>query len=234
MIQTSLSDRIISLGAADLQWPFDQGPRLSLRARWPKSFGGSVNVDPFPCYQHDIKLVAQIAAKVEALFPMEFEPNYYVLGFEDLGRTNGHSSKHWIYQNDDDEPKPPYEPYIVLSGKRIPLHPAMTRYLVAHEYGHVVNFYLEHKRGLTDHDQQFDREYAAMRGIEPSFKYGGGNWHGAIGEIIANDFRICVCGIEPEFWPHEVEHPDNVPAVQSYWREQQREFAWRGAGDKAA
>jgi len=228
-----LSNRVISIPAGAVDWPFHGSPRVLTRPRNRKAYGYPVEVDPFPCYQHDVELVTEVAAKVESLFPMEWVPNYYVLGVEDLGRTNGHSNRHMIYSEGDDIS--PYEPYIVLSGKRIPLHPAMTRYLVAHEYGHLVHWYIERKRGFQDHGDEFAKEYAGVRGIEASFKYGARNWHSNIGELIANDFRICVCNIEPEFWPHEgFEHPDRLPEVKQFWIEQRMKFGWKGEETKAA
>jgi hypothetical protein len=45
-------------------------------------------------------------------------------------------------------------------------------------------------------------EYAQLRGCDPATPYGGGTWHKSPGELLANDFRILVAGVEPEFWPH--------------------------------
>ena len=215
----AVRDRVLSLGPDALQWGFHANhPQLRTTPRHPDACASFLDVDPFPCYAHDASLVAQVAAQVEAAFPCPWPPNYYLLSFEEVSRTNGHAQPCYIYEGDG--PRYPFEPHVVLSGKRIPLHPAMTRYLVAHEYGHCVNYWIEFKR--RDKDEvvtRFDREYAAMRGVEASGSYGAGHWHANTGELIANDFRICVCGIEPEFWPHPgFTHPLEMPDVQKFWR----------------
>src|SRR5215208_4010325 len=122
-VSTNLNRRVIAIGTGDLQWPFSRPPYITTRPRHPKAHGYAIDVDPFPCYPHDTALVRETAARVESLFPMGWMPNYYLLPFEEVGRTNGHSNRHSIYIEGEDPS--PYEPYIVLSGKRIPLHPAM-------------------------------------------------------------------------------------------------------------
>ena len=102
---------------------------------------------------------------------------------------------------------------IVISGKRIPIMPAMTRYLVSHEYGHLVETALVKAKRLDIN------EYAKMRGCDSRNTefYGGRTWHKAFGEIFANDFRIIVCDREPEFWPHPVCHPSSDKALIEWW-----------------
>jgi hypothetical protein len=148
-----------------------------------------------------------------------------VLHRECTSRTNGWAEVDHRYY-DDDCAKPccadktvKWDGIIVLAGKRIPPHPAMTRYLVAHEYGHHVEYELLHRRGLDPGDSVVRDEYARMRGC-PDVNYGGGTWHKSPGELLANDFRIVVAGVEPEFWPHPgFTHPLEDALVQRWWAE---------------
>jgi hypothetical protein len=117
----------------------------------------------------------------------------------------------------------PIDPLIIFSGKRIPIHPGMQRYLVAHEYGHVVDYNITYMR--KKELNSMDEEYAKMRRIEPDQKMGGRKWHTNIGEILVNDFRIICCDIEPEFWPHQVSHPNDTPEVKKYWEEIKTQYA---------
>lgn len=210
-----LRDRVKLLQPSDLKWGFDGkcSAHIPVTAdKWENIY----NVDPFPCYSHNLELVREIAALCEKRFPTKFPTVYGILPAEDESRTNGQASKEYTHYDRATE-KSDYIGVITLFGKRIPLHPAMTRYLVAHEYGHIADYHLCFVRNLKD--DGLDEEYARVRGIEHNSKYGGGNWHTNIGEVIANDFRISVCGIEREFWPHPYPHPDEVPAVGEWWSE---------------
>lgn len=211
----------------DLQWPFHDGPNggPSLTTLRRRAYANEIKVDPFPCYSHDLEYVTELVEKVEAAFPIGFQTAWYLLPCESGSRTNGYAQRDWVYKDGESRE---WDPLIVLSGKRIPIHPAMTRYLVAHEYGHVVQWWIEHQRDIKDEHPltQFDREYAELRGIEPNGGYGGLRWHANIGELIANDFRICVAKAEVEFWPHPgFEHPKNLPAVKRFWKRMVREHA---------
>lgn len=195
----------------DLCWPFNgAGPAFPVI---DGSYTRSEKVDPFPCYAHSAGLVRAELGRAASLFPLPFAVHVYVSHFETEGRTNAHASPGYDYQAEMVNGEYPIGTgTIVLSGKRIPLHPAMTRYLVSHEYGHLVEYYLKRK-GLLDLD-----EYSRLRGIpaeQPA--YGGRTWHLTRGEIFANDFRIVVCSREPEFWPHEVPHPTDLRQLVEWW-----------------
>jgi hypothetical protein len=221
-IPVTIDERVIALKPEDLEWSLQgsEGPHFYTRPR--KAYKRSVSVDPFPAYAHSRDMVAEIAAQVEASFPVPYPPDYYLLPFEVTSRVNGWASHEDVWDKVTGK-STEWEPHIILSGKRIPVHPAMTRYLVAHEYGHVVDLVVGKKRGLTE--DQFDQEYIKLR-PGSSVNYGGGRWHQNVGELIANDFRIVITGIEDEFWPHEgFSHPRDTPKVREFWNQARAECA---------
>lgn len=218
---------------SELSWAFrDHGqgsatvtPRTDLTR-----YGTSIGVDPFPAYAHDGELIAQTLDQVTAAFPLPepFAPTIFLLEHEVLSRTNGQAGIEFDYDWEPpaDAPKEaeyqrPWRGYIVLSGKRIPPHPAYGRYLVAHEYGHIVEDWLIRQRGERAQSAELLHEYAELRGMPPSTFVtgaGGGTWHKAIQEIFANDFRILRTGLEAEYWPHAgVERPDGIGAITDFW-----------------
>lgn len=178
--------------------------------------------DPFPAYPHDVQLVTEIAQRVAEVCPPLWDVALMVADREETGRTNAHShvEQRGHYEGDDWVQDPPCG-LIMLAGKRIPPHPAMTRHLVAHEYGHQVQRMLTLLRERPHlEDDAVLREYAAARGLpESSVRYGsGGRWHDAAGEIFACDFRILVCGLEAEYWPHPgVPRPESIPGLNAWW-----------------
>lgn len=213
-----LRSRIITVGPELLSWPFrnDSIPCYAAKGLRGSGSASPEDLDPTPCYGHDEMLVARTAAHVEERFPIPLPPTYHLGLFESMSRTNGHMGLVYHYDKETGSTK---EPYIWLSGKRIPPHPAMTRYLVAHEYGHCVDDAICAARGLKE--SGLDEHYAALRGLDPvaSKGYGSGKWHANVGELIANDFRILVCAIEPEFWPHPgIARPETVPAIVDWWK----------------
>jgi hypothetical protein len=187
-------------------------------------YGSSTKFDPFPCYSHNKELVLKTAELVEKRFRVGFDVFYFIFPYEPVSRTNGQAHKNTTtYADNEKGVKESWEGVIELHGKRIPPHPAMTRYLVAHEYGHIVDYWICRCRGLNHNG--FDEEYAKMRGIENNQKYGGRRWHSNIGEVIANDFRIAVCDVESEFWPHDVVHPKESKEVNEFWYKMMLEFS---------
>ncbi len=225
MINLPLKDRIILFKDSDLTYGFDDsGPSFYIR-RPEVSYGTHIKLDSFPCYHHDINLVLEFAKKAEEAFPIDVLPYWYILPFEPLSRCNGEAGTNYGY--DINDKREPY-PHIILGGKRIPPMQNMTRYLCLHEYGHCVDNFICKKKKYTDtYPTQLDKEYAKMRGIECNDNYGNRKWHTNIGEIIANDFRICVGKVEKDFWPHDVKHPDLCPEVHDFWYKMMLEFCYK-------
>jgi hypothetical protein len=199
----------------DPGWSFDR----ELPAYFVKhagTWGRSELVDPHPAYAHDVDLVRTELAHLRAVAPLPFPLAIFVLGHETAGRTNGHYSEEHVY--DEDRRNSTTVGLIVLSGKRIPIHPAMTRYLVAHEYGHAVEDHLARRRGMKD--EQLKQLYRERVRPDASPDYGCGKWHANVGELFANDFRILIADREREFWPHAgFTRPEYIAAAWDFWRD---------------
>ncbi len=207
-----------------LQWPFDgsRDPLVAIAAPAPGCRGRQERVDPFPCYLHDAALVREQLASVAARFPLGAPCLVSLVAFESLDRTNGCCEIASAWGEGGKETG--WAASIRLWGKRIPPHPAMTRYLVAHEYGHAVEAAIartEFSDGKAgDRSSRLGAAYRELRGLRraPRGGYGGQTWHVATGEIFANDFRILVCDVEPEFWPHAgIRRPHEVRGLREWW-----------------
>lgn len=172
-----------------------------------------VQLDGFPGYAHDPDLVYEVAARVLEVWPAGSELVYWCPDRESLYRTNAFAQRLFSGRTS-------WTAHIVLSGKRTPLHPAVTRFLVAHELGHHVEWWIERARGYEEGEVRL--EYAALRGIEPR-RASGGRWHDAIGEIFADDFRLLIAGIEMEHWPHPgIDRPGAAEAA--WWADAHAEW----------
>lgn len=195
----------------DLHWDFRDEPYLPLFSYHTQ------RVDPFPCYAHDPQIVRDTLEKVEGTATISLAPHsLFILHYETSTRTNGWASSESQWNG---EKHVPSAGHITLNGKRIPPHPAVTRYLVSHEYGHHADYSICAHRGVEN--DGFDDEYAKLRGLTHDYsRYGGGYWHSNVGELIANDFRILVADVETDFWPHPgFDRPEDVPGLQQWWEE---------------
>jgi hypothetical protein len=213
-----MNDRIIKFSHSDLLWSFGSKNPYIMLPTLP--YHHTEYVDPFPCYSHDLDYITKIAASCEETINLKFKPQYFIMPFESESRTNAYACENKDYPEKDSEAK--LNPYIVFHGKRICIHPAMSRYLVAHELGHIIHYNLEAIMKVDNDD--FKKEYASLRGVDFHKKYGGLNWHNSISEIIANDIRILLFGNELEFWQHEVCFPTKSPKVVDFWKEMKNKY----------
>lgn len=216
MSDATITVRPIAL--ADCQWQFrDSAPHWQHR-----DYGAAATLDPFPAYGHDLGQAQEAARHVASVCPPLWDVEVFVADREEVGRSNGFSSlREGGHYEGETWVKDPPTGLIFLSGKRVPPHPAMTRYLVAHEYGHNVEWMLNHIRGAKHaRSDALVTDYAKVRGLPPeSIHHGhGGVWHDSVTEIFACDFRILACGVEEEFWPHPgVGRPEQIDGLAGWW-----------------
>lgn len=201
----------------DLHWSFDGG-QPSYCLSFEGTYARSHNVDPTPGYRHDFNLVEEELKHLQHVAPLPMSLAIFILGHEVVGRTNAFHCDEAAYSRDDDTRTP--VSIIVMSGKRIPIHPAMTRYLVAHEYGHAVEAHLARQRkdGVGKYRAILE-DY--VREVRPDGlrSYGPGKWHSNVGELFANDFRILIAKREVEFWPHPgFSRPEENFAAIGWWQ----------------
>ena len=148
----------------ELAWEWDGKAHVLLDNRPMGGYGVHQTVDPTPGYSHDPALVRVELERVAATFPVPWPITVYVLSHDYLDRTNGQTIVETVYRSRDEAPVPhTHFARITLAGKRIPLHPAMTRYLVAHEYGHVVERWVAASRGLKVEGRELLEEYGRIR-----------------------------------------------------------------------
>jgi hypothetical protein len=198
---------------AEARWDFRDGPRW----RHPHGFDLGARWDPFPAYAHDHGEAAAAVRRLGDACPPLYDIQVLLADREDCGRTNGWSHLDRDLRGDDG----PYLGIIMMAGKRIPPHPAVTRHLAGHEYGHHAEWMLSLARNAkTPWDDQVITEYAQVRGLPPGVPHHGegGTWHDSPHEIFACDFRLLVAGLEPEYWPHPgIPRPHEVKGLSQWW-----------------
>jgi hypothetical protein len=224
--------KLVEIKREDLLWDRgEDGTKAFFKHDFTSRSSRRANVDPTFAYPHDTSLLLSRVQQAAEVFPIDFETTVIVLPVEKMNRMNACAGFESDWDSYDDEKKcyTNFFPFIEVQGKSIPPHPAMTRYLAAHEYGHLVESHMENRLepGKIAYGQ-FEDEYITMREI-PFIKRGyNQGWHQAISEIIACDFRIAMCRAEVEFWPHPgITHPDLVPQVRKWWEEKKEKYAHR-------
>lgn len=226
-------------GPNDIVWPLGQSNSNPHYIVGCGDYKRTVKVDPFPCYMPNLDLVAALVAECERAFPLSNAVSELVIiGHDALERINGGTFEDTLWRRPDGTEWKDRVTCscgcgatkdiggqaitIVLYAKRIPIHPAMIRYLVAHEYGHAAFNYIRRSKGYDIHeDATLMKEYMAVRGLEwKEQSYRGGMWHLNANEIVANDFRTLVVHRETEFWPHpEVPVATNNSPIAQWWRD---------------
>jgi hypothetical protein len=219
---------VIEMEDSDLLWNlgYDNDgstPKIKVSSG---SYARTVSVDPFPCYSANVELVSKLLLECIEAYPIDTTINYFILNRERIDRSNGttyddsDSSRQKLVkcgcsETCTDERKKQCPTFgVVISGKRIPIHPAMLRYLIGHEYGHCVQSWMEWELGLNDEGLLV--EYSKLRGIPTGDS--DTRWDQKLSEIFANDFRVAVLKREEEFWPHNgVEIPDWK--TRCWWKE---------------
>lgn len=216
--------KVAHLTADDLAWPDRGNPSISTpTGAWPRK----TVVHARPMYRHDPALVEEVLRHCEGFAIHESVPQHLTTTDREFeSGFNGYAFRDYAYYDlpktmAGDRDGNPHEysalcTSILLGGKPVPPHPRWTRYLVGHEYGHCAWYAAEYFLGYIDRgDKTGERDYMRMRGHD-DWK-DGKMWHQLAIEIIANDFRVAVARVEPEFWQHDVAHPDRVPAVRAWW-----------------
>lgn len=230
--------KVTLLTPEDMTWPLGMQDSTPHYQAGCGSYKRSLKVDPYPAYPHDSELVESLAQQCEERFPLkDAQVGLWLLSHDFIDRINGMTYEDSIYKREDgsdweetypchcgcDKPKKHHGGQamtIALAGKRIPIHPAMSRYLVSHEYGHAVFNYVARRLGYDYSEQEkLLEDYMKLRGMENyTLKYKGGKWHQAPGEIVANDFRVLFCKQEMEFWPHDCALPNWHEPEGKWWK----------------
>jgi hypothetical protein len=216
-----LSQRVTDVRYPDLLWDFTE-PHPFFYAGMHRVPESRMKVAVRPCYPHDRELVLRELEAMEAAFPIRRRPLMYLPHFDaDLSTRNAATFEERLFNEPQDEHgRWATRSFIVLYGKGTPIHPAVTRYLVSHEYGHAVAEVLAwHQNDREEYRPTFFRHYAELRGLPPAPEhYGTTSWHLHPEEVFANDFRILVAQRELEFWPHpSIPRPEEVPVLSTWW-----------------
>jgi hypothetical protein len=154
------------------QWEFRES---ALRWYPPQRYALGSKFDPMPCYPHDFTVAERAAAHVQECCPPLWDVDCWIADREEIARTNGHSALDDGHYEDGEWVKE-RRGFILLSGKRVQPHPAMTRYLIAHEYGHNVAYMINSLRDEGKHaasTEPLEREYAKVRGLPGSSVHHG-------------------------------------------------------------
>ncbi|HWE81443.1 MAG TPA: hypothetical protein VG265_07320 [Gaiellaceae bacterium] len=210
------------LGYEQIRWGYGDPPKIAPRSHFGPGY--ATKVEPMPAYGHDVDQVCALLERCHQEAPLCVPVSVNVLKLVDGRGSNGWAQQRWCYDDDSrfaDDEAPAQRKYrnwdgvIVLSGKTTEIHPAIARYVVPHEYAHVLEDALGLIRygDLSEHrsSEALMREWAEVRGVDDRFfdlEYSVTNHHLQPCEVFANDFRRLI-GAEREWWPHD----DVVPAL---------------------
>lgn len=222
--------RVAVLDPSDLRFGYDDKPprweqQPALKANYPRS----ESVDPWgPAYTHNEELTRALLRECVAAAPLGSAPvTLYLSLWDGLARMNGWSDYCHPHYGDEADYRDwwrgpglrPWEGVISLSGKRIEIHPAVTRYVVAHEYGHLVDTALAQLRWPGDPNafHKLHEDYRRLRRLDTVSHYGNGTHHLDVGEVLANDFRTIAVERERDFWAHPVTPGWKLKRVVAWW-----------------
>jgi hypothetical protein len=222
---------VAEIGYSDIRWSYDSDPTVQPRKHFGNGLSHNTKVAPMPAYAHDVAQVRELLEECHEQAPLCAPVTVSVLHLLDARNTNGWAQQQWEYYScyspakcecdviADGEKKRSrnWDGVIVLSGRTTEIHPAIARYVVAHEYGHIVEDALaliRHDDGKSaDAGRAVLREWAKVRRIPDEafdLPYGPTTHHLIPSEVFANDFRFML-GFETEWWPHH----DVVPPLGS-------------------
>lgn len=193
-------------------------------------FYEDIKIDPFPCTSHNMEIIKKEVEVVERHFPIGSLLQWIIIPHEFISRSNAYASYEEIWRDERKE-KNKLDAWIVFCGKRTNIHPAMTKFLVSHEYGHQVDYWITHcmmeEEKSNDRDI-FRKKWAEVRGIEWSNDegYGAGRYHNSITEMIADEFRVVVMDRDTDFWQHDVYKPDSKG--KDFWFEMYEKYKFKG------
>lgn len=219
--------QVVTVGYEDTHWNYGEKPTIQPRRFFGDGKGYQFKIDPAPAYSHDRALTEELLELCHERAPLCAPVTVTLLEVLDMRQTNGWAQQqfeHYKCHTPDDcdcdvidvaedgtktkRRTRNWDGIICLNGRTTEIHPAVTRYVTVHEYGHIV----EDALGLIRHDEKggmdagarLIREWAKVRRIpESSFElsYGVRTHHLMPNEIFANDFRHAL-GVETEWWPH--------------------------------
>lgn len=213
MIEVAVKNsKVVLFEDKDLRFPYDSRTEPNYTYNFPSKYAWvTIGCDTYPGFAHDIDLVCEEVLKL----PFDIPTTFFLTPHEVEGRTNGYAT----YSHGDNDS---HHHYVVLSGKRIPIMPSMTRYLVAHEYGHVFENWLTHDLFPPKPEIEFRTAYARLRGVEHvESQSEQRTWPRRTCEYIANDFRLLMTDAEHEFWPHPAPRPEKVlnKGFHNFWNQ---------------
>jgi hypothetical protein len=208
----------MEIGFDDLHWGYGEEPTIHPHRHFGDGKAYTVKVEPAPAYAHSAGQVEFLLYECNRLAPVCAPVTVNILHVSDRRGVNGWAQQQWEYSAchtpDDCQCETStgktrnWDGVIVLSGRTTEIHPAIARYVVPHEYGHLV----EDALGLIryGHEDTNDpaalliREWASVRKIPEevfNLPYGRLTHHLVPTEIFANDFRFAI-GFETDWWPH--------------------------------